>query len=110
MYFKNSLLEFRILLLDMAWWRNPYGVSTGQGNVMVGYNSGGTCISGIYNTFLGANTALVPGQIYLSWSIALGEGVVITESNQLMVAPYKLFLHRWINTKYRKWRGNYTGV
>jgi len=41
---------------------------------------------GSNNTFLGANTALAPGQLYLSGSIALGEGVVVTGFNQLMVA------------------------
>jgi len=40
----------------------PYRVASGQGNVFVGYNSGGTCETGSNNTFLGANTALVPGQ------------------------------------------------
>jgi len=52
---------------------------------MVGYNSGGICETGSNNTFLGANTALAPGQQWISESIALGEGVV-TDSNQLMVA------------------------
>jgi len=37
-----------------------YGVTSGQGNAFVGYNSGGTSITGSNNTFLGANTALVP--------------------------------------------------
>jgi len=53
---------------------------------MVGYNSGGTCISGSNNTFLGSNTALAPGQIYISGSIALGEGATVSDYNQLMVA------------------------
>jgi len=64
----------------------PYGVTSGQGNVFVGYNSGGACETGSNNTFLGANTALVPYQLYLSESIALGEGVVVNSFNQLMVA------------------------
>jgi len=34
----------------------PYGLTTGSGNVMVGYNSGGGCVTGSNNTFLGANT------------------------------------------------------
>jgi len=50
----------------------PYGVQSGSRNVMVGYSLGGTCIVGSNNTFLGANTTLSPGQIYISGSIALG--------------------------------------
>jgi len=61
----------------------PYRVTSGQGNVFVGYNSGVTCETGSNNTFLGTNTALAPGQQWLSRSIALGEGVVITNYNQL---------------------------
>jgi len=64
----------------------PYGLQNGKRNVMVGYISGGTCISGSNNTFLGANTALAPVQIYLSGSIAPGEGVIMSDYNQLMVA------------------------
>jgi len=33
-----------------------YGLTTGSGNVMVGYNSGGGCQTGSNNTFLGTNT------------------------------------------------------
>jgi len=35
-----------------------YGLTTGSGNVMVGYNSGGGCVTGSNNTFLGTNTQL----------------------------------------------------
>jgi hypothetical protein len=38
-----------------------YKLSTGSGNVMVGYNSGGSCESGSNNTFLGTNTQFKPG-------------------------------------------------
>jgi len=34
----------------------PYKLTTRIGNVMVGYNSGGTCEDGSNNTFLGTNT------------------------------------------------------
>jgi len=47
-----------------------YVVTIGSGNVMVGYNSGATCITGSNKTFLGANTALKSGVYYLSGSIA----------------------------------------
>jgi len=33
----------------------PYKLTTGSGNAMVGYNSGGTCEDGSNNTFLGTN-------------------------------------------------------
>jgi len=32
-----------------------YGLTTGSGNVMVGYNLGGGCETGSNNTFLGSN-------------------------------------------------------
>jgi len=64
----------------------PYKLTTGSGNVMVGYNSGCTCENGLNNTFLGTNTQLYPGEQSISDSIALGAGVVITNYNQLMVA------------------------
>jgi len=53
---------------------------------MPGYNSGGTCITGSNHNFLGANTALAPGQQWINGPIALGEGAVVTGFNQLMVA------------------------
>jgi len=56
----------------------PYKLTTGSGNVMVGYNSGGTCENGLNNTFLGTNTKLQPDQQSISDSIALGAGAVIT--------------------------------
>jgi len=63
-----------------------YGVQTGGGNVMLGANAGGTCITGSNNTFLGYNTSLTPGKIYLSGSVALGSGATISDYNQLAVA------------------------
>jgi len=63
-----------------------YKLATGSGNVMVGYNSGGTCENGSNNTFLGANTQLELGNTYISGSIALGEGATTSENNQLMIA------------------------
>jgi len=63
-----------------------YGVQAGGGNVMVGANAGGTCITGSNNTFLGYNTSLASGKIYLSGSVALGSGATITDYNQLVVA------------------------
>jgi len=35
---------------EWGWQRTLYGVTTGRRNVMVGYNSGGTCITGSNNT------------------------------------------------------------
>jgi len=64
---------------------SSYGLTTGSGNVMVGYNSGGGCVTGSNNTFLGANTQL-SGATYDVGSIALGEGATINKENQLMVA------------------------
>jgi len=63
-----------------------YKLTTRTGNVMVGYNSGGTCEDGSNNTFLGTNTQLHLGQSSISGSVALGRGVVISNYNQLMVA------------------------
>jgi len=63
----------------------PYGLTTGSGNVMVGYNSGGGCVTGSNNTFLGANTRFT-GATYNVGSIALGAGATINKENQLMVA------------------------
>jgi len=64
---------------------SAYGLTTGSGNVMVGYNSGGGCVTGSNNTFLGANTQL-SGATYDVGSIALGAGATINKENQLMVA------------------------
>jgi len=64
----------------------PYKVSTGSGNVMVGYNSGGSCESGSNNTFLGTNTQFKPGISSINGSIALGSNAIINDYNQLMVA------------------------
>jgi len=55
---------------------------------MVGYNSGGGCVSGSNNTFLGANTQL-SGATYDVGSIALGSGATINKENQLMVPLVK---------------------
>jgi len=64
-----------------------YKLSTGSGNVMVGYNSGGSCESGSNNTFLGTNTQFKPGQTAFDGSIVLSSDAVINTNNQLMVAP-----------------------
>jgi len=68
----------------------PLEDPTGIGNVMVGYNSGGTCEDGSNNTFLGTNTQLHPGEQLLSGSIALGAGAVISNYYQPMVAWKRL--------------------
>jgi len=62
-----------------------YELTTGSGNVMVGYNSGGGCQTGSNYTFLGANTQF-KGPTYISRSIALAEGEAVNGYNQLMVA------------------------
>jgi len=59
----------------------------GSGNVMVGYNSGGSCESCSNNTFLGTNTQFKLGQSAYNGSIALGSNAVINTNNQLMVMP-----------------------
>jgi len=69
-----------------------YGLTTGSGNVMIGYNSGGGCVSGSNNTFLGANTQFT-GATYIVGSIALGEGATVTQENQLMVASNIAFFN-----------------
>jgi len=66
---------------------SPYGVLTGNGNVMVGASAGSICSGGSNNTFLGSNTDFTPGVGYYNGSIALGSGAIITNYNQLMVAP-----------------------
>jgi len=63
-----------------------YGLTTGSGNVMVGYNSGGGYQTGSNNNFLGANTQFT-GATYISGSIALGEGATVSKENQLVVVP-----------------------
>jgi len=70
---------------NLAAW-GEYKLTTGNNNVMVGYNSGATCEDGSNNAFLGCNVQLQPGQSSISGSIALGTGVVINNNNQLMVA------------------------
>ena len=35
-----------------------YGIQTGSGNVMLGYNTGAGCQTGSNNTFLGSNTSM----------------------------------------------------
>jgi len=54
---------------------------------MVGANAGNICSGGSNNTFLGSNTDFKPGVGYFNGSIALGSGAIITNYNQLMVAP-----------------------
>jgi len=66
---------------------SPYGVATGSGNVMVGVSAGSICSGGSNNTFLGSNTDFTPRVGYYNGSIALGSGAIITNYNQLMVAP-----------------------
>jgi len=66
---------------------SPYGVAEGSGNVMVGANASNICSGGSNNTFLGSNTDFKPGVGYYNGSIALGSGAIITNYNQLMVAP-----------------------
>jgi len=66
--------------------RGLYRLTTGSRNVMVGYNSGGSCETGSNNTFLGTNTQFKPGQSAFNGSIALGSNAIISDYNQLMVA------------------------
>jgi len=63
-----------------------YGLTSGNGNVMLGVNSGPSCVTGSNNTFLGYNT-LMYGASYVVGSIVLGANARITGFNQLMVAP-----------------------
>jgi len=53
---------------------------------MVGYKSGGSCESGLNNTFLGAYTQFKPSISSINGSIGLGYDVVIDDYNQFMVA------------------------
>jgi hypothetical protein len=62
-----------------------YSLTTGSGNVMLGANSGGGCVTGSNNTLLGYNTSMLAS--YILGSIALGAGTKTTGYNQLMVAP-----------------------
>jgi hypothetical protein len=62
-----------------------YSLTTCSGNVMLGANSGGGCVTGSNNTLLGYNTSMSAS--YILGSIALGTGTKITGYNQLMVAP-----------------------
>jgi len=62
-----------------------YSLTTGNGNVMVGANSGLGCVTGSNNNLLGYNTSMLAS--YIVESIALGAGTKITGYNQLMVAP-----------------------
>jgi len=61
-----------------------YGLTTGSGNVLLGVNSGPSCVTGSNNTFLGYNTSMY-GADYIIGSIALGAGATITANNQFMV-------------------------
>jgi len=63
-----------------------YGLTTGSGNVILGINSGASCVTGSNNTSLGYNTSMY-GASYIVGSIALGAGARITGYNQFMVAP-----------------------
>jgi len=67
-----------------------YGLTTSSGNLMIGINSGPSCVTGGNNTFLGYNT-LMYGTNYIVGSIALGANAKITFYNQLMVAPITQF-------------------
>jgi len=62
-----------------------YSLTTGSGNVNLGANSGGGCVTGSNNTLLGYNTSMSAS--YILGSIASGAGTKITGYNQLMVAP-----------------------
>jgi len=62
-----------------------YGLTTGSGNMMLGVNSGLSCITSNNNTFLGYNTSMY-GASYINGSVALGAGATITSYYQLMVA------------------------
>jgi len=53
---------------------------------MLGVNAGGSCISGLNNTFLGPN-ASISGVVYLEGSFALGSWATITGYSQPAVAP-----------------------
>jgi len=87
MYFKISLLNPAIGNSAAG---GTYGLTTGSGNAMVGYNSRGSCQTGSHITFLGSNTEF-KGTTYLSGPIALGGGAVVNGYNQLMVASNYLF-------------------
>jgi len=62
-----------------------YDLNTGSGNVMLGVNSGPSCVTGSNNTFLGYNT-LMYGASYIVGSIALGAGAKVTGYYQFKVA------------------------
>jgi len=53
---------------------------------MIGASSGGSCMNGSNNTFLGRNTGFKRGITSYSGSIALGTSATITNYNKLMVA------------------------
>jgi len=63
----------------------PYSITTGSGNVMIGASSGGSCMNGSNNNFLGSNSGFKAGITYYNNSIALGAGATITNYSQLMV-------------------------
>jgi len=59
-----------------------YGLTTGSGNVMLGINSGQSCVVGSNNTFLGYNTSMYEQIISLSqlhWEL-MQESLAITNS------------------------------
>jgi len=62
-----------------------YGLTSGNGNVVLCVNSGLACVVGNNNTFLGDNTSMY-GANYIIGSIALGAGAKVTSYNQFMVA------------------------
>jgi len=64
----------------------PYSITTGSGNVILGASSGGSCMNGSNNTFLGSNTGFKAGITYYSGSIAFCASATITNYNQLMVS------------------------
>src|SRR4029077_1047025 len=57
--------------------------TAGQFNVAVGHNAGLAFDNGLNNTIIGANSDF--NQAGLSNSIALGEGVILTASNQARI-------------------------
>jgi len=63
-----------------------YGFTTGSGDVMLGINSGLSCVVGSNNTFLGCNTSMY-GADYIIGSFALGAGATITGYNQPPMSP-----------------------
>lgn len=65
---------------------NTSGINnTAIGNSAGGINSGVGLTTGTNNTFLGANTNIVTGQEACNKSTAIGQGAIITASNQVVL-------------------------